>query len=128
MASVRTHVYIVDDLPSMRARLAELLHEIGGVDVVGEAGAPGGRHRGHPATSARSSCCSTTSCDGGTALDVLRAAHAQVPDTVFVVLTNHASPPYRRACTNAGAQYFFDKSSEFGRISTVIAGLGQAPH
>jgi DNA-binding NarL/FixJ family response regulator len=51
-----------------------------------------------------------------------------VPGTVFIVLTNHASPPYRRACTKAGAQYFFDKSSEFGRISTVIAGTEPAPH
>ena len=127
MASARTRVYVVDDLPSMRARLAELLHEIDGVDIVGEAGDPESAIAGI-LDQRPEFVLLDYQLEGGTALDVLRAAHARVPDTVFIVLTNHASPPYRRACTKAGAQYFLDKSSEFGRISTVIAGLEPASH
>jgi DNA-binding NarL/FixJ family response regulator len=127
MAATRTRVYVVDDLPSMRARLAELLHEIDGVDIVGEAGDPEAAIAGI-LDQRPEFVLLDYQLEGGTALDVLRVAHAQVPDTVFIVLTNHASPPYRRACTKAGAQYFFDKSSEFGRISTVISGLEPAPH
>ena len=52
--------------------------------------------------------------DGGTGLDVLRAVHPQAPEIVFIVLTNHAKPQYRRVCLDAGASDFFDKSPELG--------------
>jgi DNA-binding NarL/FixJ family response regulator len=127
MVSTRTRVYVVDDLPSMRARLAELLREIDGVEIVGEAGDPETAIAGI-VDQRPEFVLLDYQLEGGTALDVLRAAQPQVPGTVFIVLTNHASPPYRRACTKAGAQYFFDKSSEFGRISSVIAGHEPASH
>jgi hypothetical protein len=39
------------------------------------------------------------------------------------VLTNHANPQYRRLCLEAGANWFFDKSTEFRKIKGVISGL-----
>ena len=54
-------------------------------------------------------------------MQVLRALHPQAPEIVFVVLTNHAEPQYRRACERAGAAYFLDKSTEFDRVPGVIA-------
>ena len=80
MASARTRVYIVDDLPSMRARLAELLHEIDGVEIVGEAGDPESAIAGI-LDQRPQFVLLDYQLEGGTALDVLRAAHAQVPDT-----------------------------------------------
>jgi len=59
--------------------------------------------------------------EGGTAVDVLRAVCPQLPETVFVVLTNHANSQYRRACMQAGATHFFDKSLEFGKVKDVVA-------
>lgn len=127
MASGHRNVYIVDDSPSMRARLVEILAEIGSADVVGEAGTPDEAIAG--ILSQRPDYVLLDyQLEGGTALDVLRAVCPNAPDIAFIVLTNHASPPYRRACIAAGAQYFLDKSSEFGRISSVIAGLESAPH
>ncbi len=127
MASGHRNVYIVDDSPSMRSRLVELLSEIGNADVVGQAGTPDDAIAGilarHP-----DYVLLDYQLEGGTALDVLRAVCPQAPEIAFIVLTNHASPPYRRACLAAGAQYFLDKFSEFGRISGVITGLESAPH
>ncbi|MBK9116904.1 MAG: response regulator transcription factor [Betaproteobacteria bacterium] len=127
MASLHPKVFIVDDSPSMRVRLSELLGEIDGVDVVGEAGTPGdaiaGILRVHPQY-----VLLDYQLEGGTGLDVLRAVHPQDPGVVFIVLTNHATPQYRNACLEAGAQHFLDKSSEFGRIKEVIAGLEATPH
>lgn len=125
MASPHT-VFIVDDSPSMRARLVELLEDIGGIDVVGEAGTPAdaiaGITRTHP------ECVLLDyQLEGGTGLDVLRAVHPQAADIAFVVLTNHAWAPYRAACLEAGARFFLDKSTEFGSIKDVIAGLEAAP-
>lgn len=127
MASPNPSVFIVDDSPSMRVRLSELLDEIDGVDVVGEAGTPSdaisGILRIHPRY-----VLLDYQLEGGTGLDVLRAVHPQDPGVVFIVLTNHATPQYRHACLEAGARHFLDKSSEFGRIKDVIAGLESAPH
>jgi len=50
--SPRTGIFIVDDLPTMRDRLRELVAEIEGVEIVGDAGTPGdaieGILRTHP--------------------------------------------------------------------------------
>lgn len=35
------------------------------------------------------------------------------PSALLIVLTNHSSEAYRRACLLAGAHHFFDKSLEF---------------
>jgi len=100
-------VFVVDDKPSMRARLRELLGDIDGVEVVGDAGsiddATAGILRTHP------DCVLLDyQIEGGTGVDVLRAVCPQ-------------SDQHRRACLNAGARFFLDKSSEFGFIRTAIA-------
>lgn len=120
MGTHASKVFIVDDSPSMRIRLAEILDDIDGVSIVGEAGTPldavAGIARSHP------DCVLLDyQLEGGTGLDVLRSVHPQAPDIVFIVLTNHATGPYRQACLAAGASYFFDKSSEFDRIREVLS-------
>jgi DNA-binding NarL/FixJ family response regulator len=124
MASMNTpariHVFIVDDLPSMRERLRELVDGVDGIEVVGEAGTPGeaidGIRRMHP-----DYVLLDYQLVGGTGIDVLRAIHADAPDIAFIVLTNHATPQHRCACLRAGARFFFDKSTEFGRVRSAIA-------
>ena len=46
-----------------------------------------------------------------------------MPATTFLVLTNHANPQYRRACLEAGATHFFDKSLEFHKIKAAVAAV-----
>src|SRR5262245_3362108 len=115
-----TKVFIVEDLPAMRERLSELVLELGSVEVVGDAGTPvdaiDGILRTHPDV-----LLLDYHLDRGTGLDVLRAIHPQVPEIVFVVLTNHAHAQYRRACLDAGARYFFDKSNELGEMRDIVA-------
>jgi DNA-binding NarL/FixJ family response regulator len=115
-AAHKTEVFIVDDVPSMRERLRELLAEVPDVDVVGDAIA--GILEKHPA-------CVLLDYQlvGGTGVDVLRAVHDRAAGTVFVVLTNHPDPQYRRACMAAGADHFFDKSTEFERVADVLRDL-----
>ena len=125
-AAQRTDVFIVDDVPSMRERLRELVAEVPEVEVVGDAGTPADAIAGildtHPA-------CVLLDYQliGGTGVDVLRAVHDRAPGTVFVVLTNHPDPQYRRACLAAGADHFLDKSTEFERIADVLRNLRDAP-
>lgn len=58
-------------------------------------------------------------------IDVLRRVKSTRPDTSVIMLTNHATPRYRSECESAGADYFFDKSSEFERLLDTIAALAE---
>jgi DNA-binding NarL/FixJ family response regulator len=127
MSEAQMNVFIVEDSASIRERLAAMLGDIEGVTVVGEAETPGEAIEGILRTRPDSVVLDIRLL-GGSGLDVLRKAHPQVPGTVFIVLTNHADPQYRRICMQAGAAYFFDKSSEIAKVREVIAGLGATHH
>ena len=118
-------VFIVDDLPAMRERLSELMAAMAGVQIVGEAGTPAEAIDGILRTNPDCVLLDYQLIDG-TGVDVLRAVHPQSPDIAFIVLTNHATPQHRRACLDAGARYFFDKSTEFGNIRSAIAEIEPA--
>lgn len=121
------HVFIVDDSAPIRARLAEMLAGIDGLQVVGEAAsafeAIGGILRTRP-----HAVLLDLNLMGRTGLEVLRAVHPRLPETVFVVLTNHAEPQYRSACFDAGAEYFLDKSSQFDLVRDVLAKIASTHH
>jgi len=120
-------VFIVDDIPTMRERLGELVSDIEGVEVVGNAGTPSEAIDGILRT--RPDCVLLDyQLIDGTGVDVLRAVRPRAPGTAFIVLSNHATPQHRRACLDAGARYFFDKSTEFVQIRDAIAGIEARPH
>ena len=120
-------VFIVDDLPSMQERLRELLATIEGVEVVGDAQTTDAAIAGILGTSPDAVVLDYQLADG-TGVKVLRVVGAAAPEIVFIVLTNHATPQHRAACLAAGARYFFDKSTEFGRIAGAIAEIGAGLH
>jgi DNA-binding NarL/FixJ family response regulator len=121
MEGARTKVFIAEDFLPVRHRLTELLSELDGVEIVGEAEslaeAIDGISRTRPDW-----VILDYQLRGGTGVDVLRAIHPRAPSIRFIVLTNHPTPQYRRACTESGAGWFFDKSTEFGKIRDVIDG------
>jgi DNA-binding NarL/FixJ family response regulator len=121
-AALRPAVYLVEDSVPLRERLRDLLQLGGLTRIVGEAGTPeraiDGILAAHP-----DFVVLDYQLDGGTAVDVLAATAAAAPDTVFIVLTNHVDAYTRRICESAGARYFLDKSTEFGRIGEIVAEL-----
>jgi DNA-binding NarL/FixJ family response regulator len=121
MGSARSHtVYLVDDSAPVRERLKELLTLDAQVDIVGEADTALSAIRGILTTRPDFVVLDYRLAEG-TGLEVLCAAVDAVPESVFIVLTNHADPHLRKACTAAGARFFLDKSSEFGRLGGIIA-------
>ena len=130
MESTRTatnHVFIVDDSESIRVRIAEMLSRISNVRVVGEAAcareAVAGILRTQP-----NAVLLDLNLLGRTGIEVLKTVHPKLPEIAFVVLTNHSEPQYRRACTQAGARYFLDKSSDFDEIPRVLAEISARLH
>ena len=126
-SNATTRIYIVDDSAAIRVRLAEMLSRMESVSVVGEADsareAVAGILRARP-----DSVLLDLNLMGRTGIDVMRTVHPKAPEIVFVVLTNHAEPQYRRAATEAGAAYFLDKSREFDRVREVIAEIAATRH
>ncbi len=114
-----TDVFIVEDSPAIRARLVELLNLIDNVRVVGEADSPSGAVKGIFDTQPD---CVVLDIQliGGTGIEVLRAVTPLAPEIDFIVLTNHATPQYRRFYMEAGARWFFDKTEEFERIKEAL--------
>jgi len=57
---------------------------------------------------------------GGSGIDVLHALKKREETPVIIVLTNYAYPQYRQKCLEAGADYFFVKSTEFDRVIPTL--------
>ena len=117
-------VFLVDDSAPVRDRLREIVALGEPVEVVGEAEDVNGAIRGITATRPAFVVLDYQLRDG-TGLDVLRGL-PDLPGMVVIVLTNHASAQLKAACLAAGACYFLDKSSEFGRLCTIIGGTRAA--
>jgi DNA-binding NarL/FixJ family response regulator len=111
-------VFLVDDSAPVRDRLREIVALGEPVEVVGEADVVVGAIRGITATRP-AFVVLDYQLRGGTGLDVLRGL-PDLPGMVVIVLTNHASAQLKAACLAAGARHFLDKSSEFGRLCTII--------
>ncbi len=112
-------LFVVEDSPSIRSRLVELLGEIEGASIVGEAATPDEAVAGILRTKPDCVVLDFQLIDG-TGVDVLRAVHPDSPQIAFVVLTNHPTAQHRRACMEAGASFFLDKSKEFGKLKQVV--------
>ena len=118
-----TNVFLVEDSAPIRARLAEMLGGVEGVAIVGEAATPAsaidGILRTHP-----DSVVLDIQLIGGSGVEVLRKICPLAPNIVFIMLTNHPDPQYRKICMESGASHFLDKTTEFMKVREVIAALG----
>lgn len=121
----RTDVFLVEDSKDIRTRLAAMLVAIAGVAIVGEADTPAAAIEGILRTLPHSVVLDIQLL-GGTGIEVLRKIHPIKPDIVFIVITNHPNPQYRKIYAEAGANYFLDKTTEFQKVKEVVAGLGRA--
>jgi len=62
---------------------------------------------------------------GGNGIEVLKNIKKNGSGPTIIILTNYPYPQYRKKCMGAGANYFFDKSTEFNKIIEVIKKLIQ---
>ncbi len=114
-------VFVVEDSELIRKRIIENISTMGGFEVVGFA---------ESATEAIASIAqlhpdiviTDIQLKEGSGIDVVRKIRAQpyTPRPRIFVLTNYAFPEYKRQCTVAGADEFFDKSSEYDRFLSLM--------
>jgi two-component system, NarL family, response regulator DevR len=111
---------IVEDSPIVAERLMELLVDVPGLEIAGSAGDVDATVR-LIARVNPDAILLDLQIDGGTGLDVLRAAKASKRNIAVIVLTNSVLEPFRQACLDAGADYFLDKSNEFQQLPAILA-------
>ncbi|MFQ5630920.1 MAG: response regulator transcription factor [bacterium] len=57
---------------------------------------------------------------GSSGFEVLKKATKECPHITVIILTNYALPLLKKRCIKAGADYFFDKSTEFEKVVAVL--------
>ena len=119
-------VFLVEDSAAIRARLAATIRGIAGAELVGEAGTVIGAINGIRSTQP-SAVILDLQLGDGSGLEVLKAVHPGASALHIAVLTNYATDQHRRACMDAGAEFFLDKSSDFPRIREIIEGWTVGP-
>lgn len=112
-------VYVVDDSSLVRERLVALLDAVEGVSVVGTADSAEAGIAGIAELKPDAAILDIRMPEGS-GISVLEAIKLQENSPVVIMLTNYPYPQYRRRCLDAGADYFFDKSSEFHKVTDVL--------
>jgi len=117
-------VFLVEDSALIRERLRRLLSSVTHVDIVGEA------EDASTALTAIQSCHPDIAVvdlhlNGSHGLTVLKGLAAGAPEVVAMVLTNYATPEFKRECLSAGARYFFDKTNEFDLVRQTIRSIAE---
>ena len=117
-------VFLVDDSLVFRQRLKRMLADVPEVQVIGEAG------DAQEATDAiLKQKPDVVLLDihllNGSGMDVLQTLKKATPAPAVIVLTNYPYPQYRQKCLEAGADFFFVKSTEFDQVVPALKQLIQ---
>ena len=114
-------VFVVEDSELIRKRIIENVNTMGGFSVVGFAESADEAVKS--ISELRPDIVITDiQLKEGSGIDVVRKVRASpyMPRPRIFVLTNYAFPEYKRQCSVAGADEFFDKSSEYDRFLSLM--------
>jgi DNA-binding NarL/FixJ family response regulator len=112
-------VFVVEDSAIVRERLIEMILEVDGVEIVGEADSYGTAVDGIMASQPDVAILDISLGDGS-GIDVLAYVKSRLPGLMGIMLTNYTSPQHLRASAEAGAEYFLDKSVDFERVTEIL--------
>jgi DNA-binding NarL/FixJ family response regulator len=121
----KIRVFIADDSATVRDRLSSLLAEMASVEIIGQAA-----DAAEAIQSIQRLKPDVVILDirmpAGSGIGVLRSLQQHADKPKFIMLTNYPFLQYRKTCLEAGASYFFDKSSEFDKIPQALEQLTKA--
>ena len=117
-------VLIVDDSRLLRERLVSMISELPEIDVIAQAQDAAGAKdliQGlHPDV-----VILDIRLSEGNGIEVLQEIKKKRSSPVTIMFTNYPYPQYRKKCKEAGADFFFDKSTEFHKITGVLEKINQ---
>lgn len=115
-------LFIVDDSSPMCERLKTLFSGFEGIEVAGQA-----QNAQEAIDSILKIKPDVVTLDirihGGSGIDALKKIKVDKSSPIVIILTNYPYPEYKKKCIQAGADYFFDKSTEFENAVQVLQQL-----
>ena len=118
-------IFIAEDSTLVCQRLIDMFSELEGseaIELIGQAkdaqGALEAIRRLQPDVAILDICLAE-----GSGIQVLEAVKSNAPLPVVIMLTAFPYPQYRTRCLEAGADYFFDKLTEFDQVAEAVAEL-----
>ncbi|MCI0486105.1 MAG: response regulator transcription factor [Blastocatellia bacterium] len=115
-------VFITDDSPIVRERLVDMLSELERIEIAGEAG-----DAQEAIDSIRQLKPDVVILDiqmpGGSGIAVLQHIKRARPAPIVIMFTNYPYPLFRKKCMDEGADFFFDKSTQFDEVIKVLREL-----
>ncbi len=120
-AAKPTRVFVVEDSELIRQRIIENVRSIGRFEVVGFAESLKEAVASIAALKPQI-VITDIQLKEGSGIDLVRQLRASpyAPPPLIFVLTNYAFPEYKRQCAAAGADEFFDKTSEYDRFLDLM--------
>ncbi|WP_175425529.1 response regulator [Trinickia violacea] len=118
-------VFLVEDSEMIRRRLRKLVGAIDGVLIVGEAEDSDTALDGI-AEAAADIAIVDLHLARGSGLALLKKLAERASPVVSIVVTNNPRPEYKHECLAAGAQHFFDKSTELDLVRRTIRAIVEA--
>jgi DNA-binding NarL/FixJ family response regulator len=119
---VTVRVLLVDDSTIVRERLKAMISEVPKVETISQAKdqveAMELLNKLNPEV-----VVLDIQMPGGSGIDLLRKLKKRKQPPLAIVLTNLSDSQYRKKCMDAGADFFFDKSSDFNKVNEVLRQL-----
>ncbi|MDP2827908.1 MAG: response regulator [Sulfuricellaceae bacterium] len=121
------YVFVADGSESVREALRELIAEMDGVELAGMARDASGAISGYLKQARKrvppQVLILDIQLDDGSGLGVLKFIRNRFSATKIIALCDCGSVVYQERCISQGADYFFDKTTEFHRVQDVLCGL-----
>ena len=117
-------IFIADDSAVVRERLIEMLSELPEIEIIGQA------QDGLEATNLIKKLNPDVvildiRMPRENGIDVLQNIKRDKQAPIVIMLTNYPYPQYRKKCMEAGADFFFEKSTEFEKVMEVVKKVKQ---
>jgi len=115
-------LFIVDDSAVLRQHLIDVLSGFEKIEIIGEA-----QDTIQAINSIQSLQPDVVILDirmpGGGGIDVLKKIKKNESSPIIIMFTNYPYPQYRKKCVDAGADFFFDKSTESEKMIKLLEQL-----
>ncbi len=120
-------VLIADDSALLRERLVRTLADVPGVKLIGQT--TNGQETLQAIQELKPDVVILDiRMPKGNGLQILKTVKVDEDAPTVIILTAFPYAQYRRTCQEAGAEFFFEKLSEFNRIPQVLANLVLKSH
>ena len=116
-------ILIVDDSKVVRERLVAMLSDIEEIEIIGQAEDAFSAIEAIPRLKPHVVILDIYMSGSATGIYVLDRIRRERNPPIIIMLTNYSYDQYRNRCLEAGAAFFFDKSSEFEKVPEVLKAL-----